>query len=360
MRHKLPVLVGLAVCAALPAAAESTRALRASIALGREVAVENLAGTIKVVPGKGDTIEVVATVHAESEALAQSIRLEEVPGEKSVPTLRVRYPLDQEDRLRFPGGPEESWASGWWPFGNHSGTRYDGRRVHVSSESGALLYVDLEVRVPSGAHATFKNHFGPMTGDGLEGTLRFDTGSGPIRVRAVRGDVVADTGSGRVEAREIGGLFRCDTGSGDCDVEGFEGERLACDTGSGDVDVRAAKAERIDADTGSGRVRLSDVDAEEVRADTGSGRVEIEATQLRLRRVEADTGSGDVRLRLPAGLGFHARADLGSGRVRCDVAGAQTILDDRKVVGCRSGDEALRVRVDTGSGDLEIATLEAR
>jgi hypothetical protein len=356
VRDKLPILVGLALATALPAVAESTRTLQGTIAIGREVAVENLAGMMKVVPGKGSAIEVVATVHAESEALAQSIRLEEVSGEKGVPTLRVRYPLDQESRLRYPDGPGGSATSGFWPFGGHSRTRYDGRRVSVSSDSGTLLYVDLEVRVPKGAHATFKSHLGPVTGDGVEGTLRFDTGSGPIRVRAVRGDVVADTGSGDVEARELAGLFRCDTGSGDCDVEGFEGERLTCDTGSGDVDVRAAKAERIDADTGSGRVRLSEVDAEELRADTGSGRIEIEATSLRLRRVEADTGSGDVRLRIPAEIGFLARADLGSGHVRCDIAGAQTILDDRRVVGCRSGDEALRIRVDTGSGDLEIAS----
>src|SRR5262245_46612815 len=106
-RLALPVL---ALAAAVSvASAETTRTVRAELsadAMGH-FAVENLVGTMKVVSGSGRQVAVVGTVHAESDELANTIRIEQVAGKLGVPTLRVRYPLDDERTLRYPGPPKE-------------------------------------------------------------------------------------------------------------------------------------------------------------------------------------------------------------------------------------------------------------
>src|SRR5437867_2031330 len=104
----LPVTALLATAAALPA--EATRTVRVELsadALGH-FAVENLVGAMRVVPAAVKTVVAVATVHAETVELASTVKFEQVPGKTGVPTLRVRYPLDDEDVLRYPPRKRES------------------------------------------------------------------------------------------------------------------------------------------------------------------------------------------------------------------------------------------------------------
>ena len=96
-----PLILLVAAPAALRA--EVTRTLRAQLpgAANRPVAVENLLGKMRVTAGSADALVVVATVHAEDDALASSVRLEEVRGDGGVATLRVRYPATSRV-LRYP------------------------------------------------------------------------------------------------------------------------------------------------------------------------------------------------------------------------------------------------------------------
>jgi len=349
----------LALPAADAAAAEVQRTLEARLA-GPDLdrfGVENLAGAMRVTGGSGDAVEVVATVHAETQDLADSLRIERVLDEDGRPTLRVRYPLDQHTTFRYPQGGEDGGGGGIFGLfgGSGSETRYDGRRVRVSASRGLLLYADLEVRVPARvAKARFKNHVGPMTGHGVHGSILFDTGGGAVKLSAVGGDVVADTGSGDVAASELDGSFKCDTGSGDCEISGFHGDRLVCDTGSGSIRVESAIARRIAVDSGSGDVQLLETDAEELEMDTGSGSLALESAGRRLSRVKADTGSGNVTLRLPRDSGFEVVADLGSGNIVNRYADAEPVVRQRELVGYRRGDGRIRIAVDTGSGNLVL------
>jgi Toastrack DUF4097 len=327
---------------------ETTRTLRVELKNpSAAFAVENLAGRMRITAGSGDAVVAVATLHAESDDWAAAVRFEEVSGEHGVPTLRVRYPLDRETHYRYPGSKER--------FSGHSETRYEGRRVRVSGNSGILLYADVDVQVPRrGVEAKFRNAFGPMEAAGLEGTLAFDTGSGRLDLEDLRGDILADTGSGDVKAALLEGSFRCDTGSGECDITGFRGDRLSLDSGSGDVRVKDVHAKRLAADTGSGTVKVAAAEVEELTLDTGSGDVEVEAAGATLARVKADTGSGTVKLRLGPEATFEARASLGSGDIVNRYPDAQPILRKREVVGYRRGDARIRIDVDTGSGDLVL------
>src|SRR5687767_4032472 len=104
--HARRWLLALAVTAlgAAPAAAEVTRDLAGEIAASAPFAVENLAGSMRVVAGDGDQVQVSAPVHAESAEVASAVRLETVRSKHGVATLRVRYPLDRWSKLRYPGG----------------------------------------------------------------------------------------------------------------------------------------------------------------------------------------------------------------------------------------------------------------
>jgi len=360
-----------------PAAAESTRTLTAELPADalRLFTVENLAGSMKVTPGSGPGVVAVATVHAESDELAQSMRFENVRGDQGRPTLRVIYPVDQHHTFNYPfdgatGAPVMGAAFGL----SSTSVKYDGHKVRVSRGSGVLLYADVEVQVPRGVgQAIFRNVVGPLQGLKVEGDLRFDTDSGNVTLQDVRGTIVADTGSGDVKASHLEGSFSCDTGSGDCTLEGLrgrgadcdtgsgdcdfsaiEGESIACDTGSGNVRVHAATVNRIVAGTGSGNIRLSEVDVEEVKADTGSGNVELDARGKRLARISADTGSGNVRLRLGPDASFEAVADQGSGDLISRYPDARPLIRDKQIYGYRRGDGRIRINVDTGSGDLVL------
>jgi hypothetical protein len=344
MKRRVLAVLPVALLVAGAACAEVTRTVRATLAADptAQFTVENLVGRMTVTPGDGDEVVAVATIHAESADLADSVNLEQVYGKDDEPTLRVRYPIELHSTLRYPGV-------------GHSSTEYDGRRVTVSGSSGVLVYAEVEIRIPRrSVRATFRNLFGALSADRITGKILLDTASANVTAHALEGTVKADVGSGDVRAEQLKGSFTCDTGSGACEVIGFDGDVLRLDTGSGGVRVRGAKATKISADTGSGSARIEDADAVEVFADTGSGAVELGLTGSRLRRIKADTGSGGVTLRLPADASFELLADQGSGDLTCDFADARPVVRKRTVVGYRRGDGRIRIDVDTGSGDVTV------
>jgi hypothetical protein len=328
--------IALCILAALPAGAEVTKTVKTelSAAEAARFSVENLMGSIKVTAGSGSTVTLVATVHAESEALAETLKFERRTWKGGEPVVRLSYPVVEHRDYRSPGRQHDSYND--MRYSEDGSTDGYGRyRIQVRRDAGILLYADVEVQLPRReVQASFYNRIGPVTGTDVQGTLRFDTASGDIVLEGIGGDVLADSGSGDVQAARVTGSFRCDTGSGNCDVDGFKGERLTLDTGSGDL-------------------RLRNIEARVIEADTGSGDVEAELDAA-AERISADTGSGDVRVRLPKDASFELRADTGSGEIESRFADAEPIVRRREVVGYRRGDGAVKIDVDTGSGDVSV------
>jgi hypothetical protein len=328
MRPAIILVTSLASFAMIGTArAEVTRTLRVELSgdVGAPFAVENLAGAMTIATSDQPGVVAVATIHAESQALADAVRFEQVSGVRGVPTLRVRYPKEH-DIFRY-------------PVAGRSYVEYDGRQIQVDGREGVLVYADVEVQVPHRTlDARFKTHVGAMSARGLEGRLVFDTGHGAIELRQLKGEIAADTGAGRVLVEDSRGRLRADTGSGACEVHRFEGEGIACNTGSG-------------------AVRMLGVQVHDIQADTGAGSVEIEAPGLGTGQIKVDTGSGGVTVRLPRDASFEAHADLGIGRITTGFSDAQPILDDDEVVGYRRGSGGTRITVDAGSGGLRIEPL---
>ena len=275
------------------ALAEVTRTVRAEIPAdtGR-FAIENLAGRMHVSPGSGNTVVVVATVHADDDALADTLTFKQVTNKDGLPTWRMTYPLDKYTSYKYPSrgdekqGDQESahgwfhdWLSGWFG-GSNTSTEYADHRVKISSNSGVLLFADIEVQLPKReVEGTFRNIVGGMRGEGVSGKLLFDVASGNITLENLTGEIKGDSGSGDIRAVSIDGSYSCDTGSGDCFVEKVKGDEVNLDTGSGDIKGHQLTARKIKADTGSGDIRLDDTDAERIDADTGSGDVEISSAR---------------------------------------------------------------------------------
>jgi DUF4097 and DUF4098 domain-containing protein YvlB len=384
-RHRLPSRPGLASFAvaalalllSLPAAAaEVTRPLRAALspAAGATLELENLAGTVRVEPSAGAELVIEGTVHAESAALADLLRLELAPsGDRLV--AKLTYPLDEHRRYVYPRQGGGGFLSGL----SQSNGKFQGREVTVYSgtRSGAvLLYCDLTVKLPAGHGAKLRNLAGAITAERVQGDLRLDTGSGDVTARDNAGALAADTGSGDVTVERHRGALAVDTGSGDVTVADVEGA-VTVDTGSGSITGRDVRGTAVACDTGSGDVRLERVAAalaldtgsgsivghgleagDKVVADTGSGDVRLAGDFSRVRELRADTGSGDVILE-PTGAfpALRVEVSTGSGAIAVDVAGLTVERSKRGDFRGRVSDGAAGVvRIGTGSGDVVLRT----
>lgn len=348
----LPVLA--LVLSAGPVRAEVTRTLRGEIPASGPVAVENLAGTMRITQGSGSAITVVATLHAEHDEAAGMVRLEQVSGKDGVPTLRVIYPTEKYGTIRYPAEHDDSFLSRLFGGSSTTRTEYGGKRVRVSSGDGTLLYADLEVQVPGGSDARFLNSVGPIQGESLDGTLRFDTGSGNVVLQTISGTVTANTGSGNVDATSLQGSFSGSTGSGNVTLSGFEGETIKADTGSGNIRLSDAKALHVRTSTGSGNIKVAGGGIEDFNGSTGSGNVELGTDGAQLKKIDASTGSGNVVLRLGAGASFEARTETGSGRIVSRYDDAEPIMEDKEIVGYRRGSLKSHIKVSTGSGNVVL------
>lgn len=364
-RRALPVLalvlVASLACAG-PTGADPVTQSRSfdksfTVTAGETLKLANLAGSVEIVPGSGDTLVVEATVHAAGRNDEETRRLLADMGWERASDgdgWALSYPVDRHRTFHY---PQPSNRVIGFDFGS-TNTRYQGTRVKVISRrsgSAPTLYVDLRISFPAGAGLALRNAVGRVAGGELAGDLSIDTGSGDVELAALSGELVVDTGSGDVEVGRLDGSGNLDTGSGDVVVGRADGDRLLIDTGSGDVRVGGGRLRELGVDTGSGDVEIADFDAERIVLDTGSGDVSIESPLNWARQVLVDTGSGDVEIFADPGASFRLSADQGSGDLDVRYSDARLILDGREVVGAERGDGHTRIEVDTGSGDCLLA-----
>lgn len=371
------MLAALGLALALPAAA-AERELELRLDGARPVELQNLAGTVSIVPGDGEFV-IRARVSAESDALAGevSLRTSERGGVREVV---VEYPQGVS-RLRYDG--EEFRRI-------NTSVTYQGRKIQVSSSRGEQLRVDLEIFVPADAALRIRNGVGPVSAervrgelsisaraggirvlDGL-GRLRAESGSGGIAIEGYRGDVVADTGSGRIGIENVLGRVEADTGSGSVSLRGIDGD-IEVDTGSGSVTITDARAQRVSVDTGSGSVSLTDVSGSldidtgsgrvrgegfvagpDVVIDTGSGSVSLAGDLGGMRRLVVNTGSGGVDIQSATPLSLRLDLRAGSGDVRVDIPTLGQVESGRRTFRAVAGAGDGTARISVGSGGIRI------
>jgi hypothetical protein len=318
---------------------------------GAEVAIYNLAGTMKVEGGTGDRV-IVEVMRVGGDAARLKIETGELRGRN---TLRVRYP---EDRIIY---PQLSWSSRSTFSVDDDGTFGDGgnhrwndrRRVEVrNSGSGLEAHADLRVIVPKGKVVHVRNGVGETTIDNVDGTLDVSVAASRVRASHVRGSLTLDSGSGGIEVADITGDLNLDTGSGGATIDGVRGGKLTMDIGSGSLRGRAIEVNELTADVGSGGIRLAAVKTPRLHLETGSGGSEVELIAP-VEEVSIEAGSGGVTLRLPANTGATFDIETGSGGIDTDFEVKVKRLERRALHGT-VGDGRSRIRIEAGSGTVRV------
>jgi Putative adhesin len=348
------LVLGALLCPPPDARCETVRTIKTELsgADAAHFAVENLLGTMRISAGTGSSIEIIATVSAETADLADAVRLERVAGSGPA-TIRVRYPYDKVSTFKYREPSDHDGFIGW---SNSDAFEYDGHRVRVNRGRGTALHADLDVKVPASAiQASFSNLIGLVDADGLAGQLKFRVTSADVRLRRLDGQVSLEGSSGDIRARDIKGSWTSDFSSGDCDIAGFEGDTLSFRTSSGDVVLRSVKARRAQFDSTSGDVRVTGADLQEFSVEATSGDITFEASGSSLREAQIRTSSGDVSLRLPADMPFDIDADQSSGDMNVRFSDGTELSHRDRVVGYRHGSGGARIRVRTSSGDLTVS-----
>lgn len=322
---------------------------------GQEVALYNIAGSLRVEGGTGDAVRVEITRQG---ADAARLRVETGPV-RGRETLRVIYP---GDRVVYRGATQRSrrWGSRTITRlrvaddGTFDGSWDDrGDRLEVVSDgSGLDASADIRVIVPAGKSVDLNLAVGDATVTNVEGDIRLDVQAAEVTTSRTKGRLDLDTGSGSVSVTDADGEVTLDTGSGDVTVTGVKGRQLSMDTGSGELRASTIEVEDLGLDTGSGRVTLRGVSARNLSVDTGSGAVEIELT-ADVDRMDVDTGSGGVTIAVPSSLGAELSVETGSGSIDVDVP-ITVRRSERRYLSGSIGDGKGRMSIETGSGGVRL------
>jgi len=346
---RLQPVIALAVCGL--AGFSTAQAQERYELTGPVVAVYNLAGQIRLEPGRGSAVVVEVTRGGHD---ADQLQIERGPI-RDAETLRVIYPADQvvypdlgrrsrtDVRVRSDGtfGDSGDWRG------------RSGDRVRIVGDGRGLeAYADLTISVPAGREIRVYLAVGEMTARNVEGDLLMDTGSAPVTATGIRGSLDIDVGSGSVDVTDVQGDVKIDTGSGSVDVTGATGQSLLLDTGSGSVTASRVDVGELNIDTGSGRIRADQVAARSVRLDTGSGSVDLQLTS-EADDIAIDTGSGSVTLSVPDAFGATVDIETGSGGIELDMPLTMRHWERDHIRGT-IGDGRARLMIDTGSGSIHI------
>jgi lia operon protein LiaG len=315
---------------------------------GADVAIYNLAGVIRAMPGTGDAVT-VEIVRRGADASRLRIESGQLGGRE---TLRIVYP---SDRVVYRDGREGMRTT---VSVREDGTFSDGNwssrdRVEIrGSGSGLEAHADLTIRGPRGQKIALFLAVGRAEVANVEGDILVDVGAAEVQVSGTKGNLALDTGSGHVAVRDVTGNVDLDTGSGGVTVDRVKGDVLTIDSGSGGVRGSDIEVRELSAEAGSGGMRLTGVKATRVTAETGSGGVEL-AFASNVETLDVETGSGGATVRLPANLSAEIEAETGSGGFSTDFEIVTRRVSRNHVIG-RIGDGKGRVRLEAGSGTIRL------
>jgi len=258
-----------------------------------------------------------------------------------VVTVRPGSTVDVEVDMEFTGSRAERLAREYAPQFKEAGgeLRVISKRNHGSWSFGGFSDRSsgtITVAIPPGLDLTVDVSSGDVHIDGDLGDAEVlcDTSSGGCEISGAMRSLSADTSSGEVRIR----LTR-------------ETEEVAADTSSGNVVVEGP-ARKLKADTSSGDVTASGL-LGDANFDTSSGDVEASwAFAPGAVHVVADTSSGDVTLAFPADTELDGLISTSSGDIRSDWNGDRDRHGDN--LRLEGGGNAVRLRVDTSSGDITL------
>jgi lia operon protein LiaG len=319
---------------------------------GTEIAIYNIAGKVRAVPGTGDAVAVEIT-RGGADASKLKIETGAVRGRE---TLRVIYPSDRIIYPDFRGRTSLSVRSdGTFSDGGSDWRDWDRDRDRVDirpSGSGLEAWADLVVRVPKGQKIELYLAIGRVEVSNVEGDVVVDVSAADVDVSGTKGPLTLDTGSGRITVRDVTGDLNVDAGSGGISIDRVKGTSLRLDSGSGSVQASDIDVRDLEVDVGSGGLRMYRVKAPIVSAETGSGGITLEMLS-EIERMNIETGSGGATIRVPATTSAEVEAETGSGGFQTDFEITTRRMSRNHVTG-RIGDGKGRISIEAGSGTVRL------
>jgi len=302
--------LALIAAVALPQAA---RAQRYELS-GSNVALYNLAGSIRLEAGSGASV-VVEVQRKGRDAERLTVRTDAIDG---VPSLRIIYPGDEIVADELEDNTETTVRV--HDDGTFNRSR-DGRRVRIRSRKGdrdaTHAEADLIVRVPAGVRVEAHLAVGELSAQDVNGELSLHTSAGGIGISGGRGALRAETASGEIGVQNTQGDLRLSTASGDIGVQNATAQSIEVNVASGSIHVQDAKADRIDLEAASGSVRVTRTTTPRLKANSASGDVRVDLNGD-VRDVDLSTASGSVEAAVPAAFAGEVELETASGSVDVD------------------------------------------
>ncbi|MEO7963612.1 MAG: DUF4097 family beta strand repeat-containing protein [Gemmatimonadaceae bacterium] len=335
--------------------AASAQASERHTLAGSEVAIYNLAGSIRVegASSEGDVVVEVRRMGNGGDRL--KVATGQVRGRE---TLRVIFPerdivFRREGERRW-GGETRVRVNDDGTFGDNGKDRWNDRdEVEIrSSGRGYEGYAEVRVLVPKGKRVDLHLAVGDASASNVDGDFSFDVSAATVTTTKTRGSLSLDTGSGEVNVSDAEGELRLDSGSGSVTLTRVKGDHLVIDSGSGSVRGNTLDSDELSLDSGSGRIRLEAVRARTLDIDSGSGSVELQLLSD-VDHLRADAGSGSVTLGIPESLGAELHIDSGSGGIDIDIPISITHRDRDSLNG-KIGDGRGKIEIDAGSGGVRL------
>lgn len=238
-----------------------------TVSPGGTLTVSTEGGDVKVRPGKGDQVHVVALQRfgradnaAEADEVAKDLQLN-----------ITQEGNDVKAEARFPRR-SSGWMFGNWP----------------------LVQVSFTVTVPEQYNVDLTTSGGDIHVGDLTGSTRVKTSGGDLELGRLKGPVHGSTSGGDVTLEEGSDKVQLGTSGGDIEVGHASGD-VRLETSGGDISVERVSG-ALDASTSGGDVKVT-IEApmkNDVSLGTSGGNVTARVSKDAGFRLDANTSGGDV------------------------------------------------------------------
>ena len=240
-----------------------------NVSPGGTLTVSTQGGDVKVLPGKGDTVHVVAT---------QYFRRADNAAEADEAARDLEFKIEQNGNdvtadARFPR--RSGWGFGGWP----------------------PVLVSFTVTVPEQYNVNLRTSGGDIEVGDLTGSARAKTSGGDLELGRINGPVDGSTSGGDIRLKAALDRVHLGTSGGDIDVGDASGD-VHLETSGGDISVERA----------TGRLRAS----------TSGGDVSVVLDGSLSDDVSLSTSGGTVTARVPKNAGFRLDANTSGGEVEAE------------------------------------------
>jgi DUF4097 and DUF4098 domain-containing protein YvlB len=225
---------------------------------GGRLSVESFNGSIEIMGGTGDKVDISGTRYAATRELLSTLQVDVV---KTDDAIRIRT------------------------------VRPSGRRGNMGASYVIRLPRKVEIE-----RAETSN--GSVRIEDVEGRTRVVTSNGAVRALRLSGDIEASTSNGSIELNDSSGSAILKTSNGKITATGVRG-RFEAETSNASIEARVLEVDgslplRLDTSNGAVRLTLEQSPRTDIRVSTSNGSITLTAPSSLAARLKAGTSNGSI------------------------------------------------------------------